>query len=89
MSAQYVLPQYLLLDRGSAERLRKMRWTYDITLQNCAEALAIDVYAFLEKERGRTKFAANEFTALASLFDIAPETLYVSLKEPRINGSLA
>lgn len=88
MSAQYVLPQYLLLDRGSAERLRKMRWTYDITLQNCAEALAIDVYTFLEKERGRTKFEAAEFKALASLFDVAPESLYVSLKEPQINGFL-
>ena len=76
------LPKLLLFDRVAADRLRQLRWWHDITLEQCARSLEIDVCDFMEKERGRKTFSSEEFTKLAEIFALTPEKLLGFLKAP-------
>lgn len=63
------------IDRPTARALRDLRWVRHVSMEQCADKLQIGLQEFLAKERGRSAFTAEEFTALAVLLDLDVDTL--------------
>ncbi len=75
MARKYETQGALAADRAEALSLRHLRWSRGLSLEYCAGAIGVSVREFLAKERGRTRFTAQEFTELASLFEMEVDAL--------------
>ncbi|MEQ1613080.1 MAG: hypothetical protein ABL904_10045 [Hyphomicrobiaceae bacterium] len=71
----------ILVDRGTAEALRHLRWSRGLSMDQCAAAIDVPLLQFLAKERGRTPFTRLEFRLLLDVLQTTEADLEKSSLE--------